>query len=100
MFIAVGAGNGEYLFAVGKSNHVQKFRVDIRLALKIENEVKQLPVQLLNGFTKKVLLQIPGIAAKRTEPTGAFRTAQIAGRGGFNADCDRQTPLYGSAGPF
>lgn len=54
--MAVGAGDGEDLFAVCKLHHLQKPGIDIRFSLKVENQKQQIPMKFFDRFSKKVLL--------------------------------------------
>ena len=96
----VGARDGVNFLAMSIRHHLQKLRIDVRLSLEIKNQENQLFMQLIDGFAEKIGLQIARFPRKRPQSAGAFRAAQVAGRGGLDADRDRHSPLHGATGIF
>lgn len=84
---------------MGIANHIQKLWIDIRLALKIEGQIKQLVAQFTDDFPKKISFQIACRARERPQPTRAFRATQITSSGRFYRNGERQAPLNGTFEP-
>jgi hypothetical protein len=79
--VRIGAGSGIYPFVVGVSNHLQKVRVQVWLPLEIEDQVKQFPVNFIDGLPEKILLQHAGRPGELTKTTGALGAAKVAAGG-------------------
>jgi hypothetical protein len=56
-----------------------KLRVQVGLTLKVEQEIAQGFVLLINQFFEIIKIEIAGRSRKGSQATGAFRAAQIAG---------------------
>lgn len=97
--MAVRGSGRENAFFIGVFDHFQKIRVDVRLALKVKNEVKQLAVQLVDGFSKKIGFQIAGRPRKLPQAARTFGAAEVAGRRRLDADGRRDAPLDGPSRP-
>ena len=83
---------------MGILDHVQEFRIDIRLTLEIKDQVDQPTVQFIDHLAEKIFLHVAGLPGKRSQATRTFRATQVAGRGGLDGDGHRRAPLYGLAG--
>lgn len=80
---------------MGIPHHLQKIGVEVRFALEIENEIEQLPVNVVDRLLKEVFLQHTGWTGKLTQTTGTFRAAQIATGSGLKGNRNRIAPLNG-----
>ncbi len=98
--MAVGARDGENFSAMRVVHHVEEFGVDVRFALKIKDEIKQVAVEFFDGFSEKIFFQIACVAAEGSQPAGAFGAAQVASSRRFYADGDGHSPLDRAAEYF
>jgi hypothetical protein len=63
--------------------------MQIRLPLKIKNEVKQIPVQLIDDFFVQFQGDLSGVTGEFPQTGRTFGAPQIAGCGGFNGNRER-----------
>lgn len=96
--MTVGARHGIQPVFFGVLHHVEKSGIEVGLSLKIKNDAHGVAVHRIDGFAEKIGIQMPCSAGESPKSGGAFRTTQVAGCSGFEADGYRQTPLYGFAG--
>lgn len=64
---------------MGIGHHIQKVFVEVGLSLKVEDQVKQVPVYLVNCLFKELIIQHAFGAGKLAKSAWALRTTQIAG---------------------
>jgi hypothetical protein len=53
--MSIRGSNGIDTLVFGVFDHLQKLGIDIRLALKIKNQVEEVMMQFVDSFPKKVL---------------------------------------------
>ena len=98
--VGIGGGDGVNLFCRSVLDQLEKFRMQVWFALKIEIKIDQSFAYFVEGVFVKIKLHIAGGAGKVLETAGTLGAAEIAGGGGFDRDIERHAPLNGFAGPF
>src|SRR5262245_17068069 len=86
----VGAGDGVDAAPARMLHHVEEGRIDIGFALEIEGEGPEGAAELIDHAVEEILLQVAGGPGEGAQAARAFGAAQVAGRGGLDADADRK----------
>ena len=81
--MAIRGCDGVYAFLVCILDHVQEFRIDVRLTLEIKNQPGQFPMHTINELAKEIYFHISSIPCEGPESARTLGTTKITGSGGF-----------------
>ncbi len=84
--MSIGRCGSIYIFGMCILDSFQKPKVQIRLSLKIHDQIHQMSIEFVNNFFECILIQHPCRSGKRPQATWAFRASEITRCGGLNGD--------------
>lgn len=95
--MGIGGRRGVDVFIGRVFDHVQKIGIEIGFSLKVEDQISEIAVELIDGIAKEIGLEHAGGTGEGAQSARTFRATQVAGGGGFNRYGKWIAPMDGSS---